>query len=478
MQLEFFGAAGEVTGSCHILRVNGRQILLDCGMIQGSKKQESRNRDPFPFNASGIDAVVLSHAHVDHSGRLPLLVKRGYKGPIYTHNATQDLCGILLEDSASLAERDAEWTNRKRQEKGKYTERPPAEPLYTVKEARQVIANLKGSRYNEKREILPGVKIRFQDAGHIIGSSSVEIWLTEEVDGKSLTRKIVFSGDLGQYDTPILNDPAIIEDADLVLMESTYGGRRHRERSLTHTEIGDIIREAEHGNGNILIPAFAIGRSQEVLYALGTNYQEWGMDRWHIFLDSPMAIKASQVYWDYPHLYDDEATKFRRSIHEMPRIDNLHLTSSTKESMVINRIKSGAIVLAGSGMCNGGRIRHHLRNNLHRPECHVIMVGYQAPGSLGRRIVDGEEEVRISGRWIEVKAQIHTVGGLSAHGDENDLIRWFRSFKNRPPVWLVHGEPRSARALEQKLQNEAGTKATVAMPGDIINLRELKSSRD
>ncbi len=469
MELEFFGAAGEVTGSCHIVRINGKQFLLDCGMIQGRKKDEARNRDPFPFDPGEIDAVVLSHAHIDHSGRLPLLVKRGFKGPIYTHNATKDLCGIMLEDSASLAQRDAKWANRRRLKKGEGADQPPIEPLYLVKDARRVLKSLKGSRYNEKVDILPGVTIRFQDAGHIIGSTSVEVWLEEA----GIKRKLVFSGDLGQYDTPILNDPAVIEEADLVLMESTYGGRKHRDRSLTHDEMGEIISDAEHGKGNILIPAFAIGRSQEVLYMLGKNYQTWGMDRWQVFLDSPMAIKASTVYWDYPHLYDDEATKFRRTIHEMPPLKNLHLTRTAKESMVINRIKSGGIIIAGSGMCNGGRIRHHLKHNLARKECHVIIVGYQAPGTMGRRLVDGDEQVRINGEWIEVNATINTVGGLSAHGDENDLVRWFRSFKNKPPVWLVHGEDKAARALEQKLQNEAGTKATVAQTGDRIDLARL-----
>ncbi len=442
------------------------QFLLDCGMIQGSRKDEARNHDPFPFEPSEIDAVVLSHAHIDHSGRLPLLLKRGFRGPIHTHNATKDLLAILLEDSASLAERDAEYANRKRKNK------PPIEPLYTVKDARQVLGHLNGYRYRKKIEILPGVSIQFQDAGHIMGSTSVEVWLEE----KGVQRKLVFSGDLGQYETPILHDPAVIEEADLVLMESTYGGRRHRERNLTYAEMGEIISEADHDKGNILIPAFAIGRSQEVLYTLGRYYEPWRMDRWHVFLDSPMAIEASKVYWDYPHLYDDEATKFRKSVHEMPTLHNLHLTSSTAESMVINKVRSGAIVIAGSGMCTGGRIRHHLRHNIERKECHIIIVGYQAPHTLGRRLVDGEPEVKIKGQWLQVNAKVHTIGGLSAHGDENDLVRWFKGFKNKPPVWLVHGETKAARALEQKLQNEAGTKATVAEKGDKIDLAAISSS--
>jgi len=260
-----------------------------------------------------------------------------------------------------------------------------------------------------------------------------------------------------------------------VLMESTYGGRRHRERNLTYEELGEIISEADHDRGNVLIPAFAIGRSQEVLYTFGKNYEQWRMDRWHVFLDSPMAIEASKVYWDYPHLYDDEATKFRKSVHEMPTLHNLHLTSSTEESMVINKVRSGAIIIAGSGMCTGGRIRHHLKHNIERKECHVIIVGYQAPHTLGRRLVDREREVKIKGKWLQVNAKIHTVGGLSAHGDENDLVRWFKSFKSKPPVWLVHGEAKAARALEQKLQNEAGTRATVAERGETIDLATLSS---
>jgi metallo-beta-lactamase family protein len=461
MQLEFFGAAGEVTGSCHVIRAAGKQILLDCGMIQGRKKDEARNSDPFPFNANEIDAVVLSHAHIDHSGRLPLLVKRGFNGPVYAQNATVDLCRILLLDSASLGERDADRKNRQRKQEGK----PLVEPLYSRKDARAATRNMTGMQYRETREILPGIVIRFQDAGHIIGSTSVEVWLCEN----DQTRKLVFSGDLGQYDTPILQNPAIIEEANVVLMESTYGGRKHRDRQRTYDEMGEIISEAS-GRGNILIPAFAVGRSQEVLYAFGQNYAQWGLDDWHVFLDSPMAIEASEIYWDYPHLYDDEATKFRKEIHDMPRLKNLHLTRSAAESKVINKLKNGAIVLAGSGMCNGGRILHHLKNNIHRPECQVIILGYQAYGSLGRRLVDGVDEVRIWGDTVEVNARIHTLGGLSAHGDEDELVQWFSSFKNRPSLYLVHGEIQAGEALISRFKREGFLGATLAQQGMILDL--------
>jgi len=465
MELEFFGAAGEVTGSCHIVRIGNHQILLDCGMIQGSRKDEARNRDAFPFDPKQIDAVVLSHGHIDHSGRLPLLVKRGFSGPIYTQNATKDLCPILLEDSARLGENDAKYENRRRARKGL----EPIEPLYSHNDARDALKGLIGLPYREKKEILPGVTICFRDAGHIIGSAIVEVWLKED----GVEKKIVFSGDLGQRDAPILHDPAEIEEADLVLMESTYGNRLHRDQQLTIDEIGEVIKEARHDRGNILIPAFAIGRSQNVLYMFGKHFDEWDLGRWHVFLDSPMAIKASKVYWDYPHLYDEEATKLRRKTNEMPGLSNLHLTQATEESMAINRIKSGAIVLAGSGMCNGGRIVHHLKHNVWRKECHVMIVGYQAYGSTGRRLVEGERYIKIHGEAIRVAAKIHTVGGLSAHGDKGDLAQWVGSFKQKPPVYLVHGEKKSAKAFQEKLQQEMGLQATVAQTGQVINLASL-----
>ncbi len=464
MELEFFGAAGEVTGSCHILRINGHQLLLDCGLIQGGRRNEARNRDPFPFQAAELDAVVLSHAHIDHSGRLPLLVKRGFSGPIYAQNASRDLCRILLADAAHLQEMDAEHENRRRERKGL----SKVKPLYTTADADEALHLLRGEPYAKPFSPVPGVTVRYHDAGHILGSAVVEV----NLEANGVKRRLVFSGDLGQYDTPILRDPESVERADLVLMETTYGGRRHRDREHTIVEIGEVIKQAEADHGNILIPAFAVGRSQEILYQLGTHYDEWGMDRWQVYLDSPLAIEASEIYWNYPHLYDEEARELTK-IKAMPPLPNLKLSRGREESMAINKIKSGAIVIAGSGMCTGGRIVHHLKHGLWRPQCHVMFVGYQAHGSTGRRIVDGNEYAKIHGETVRVAARIHTVGGLSAHADQHDLLRWYGGFENRPPVFLVHGEVESAQAFKRVLEAEFKTTARLTEPGLKIDLTQL-----
>ncbi|MGD1983870.1 MAG: MBL fold metallo-hydrolase, partial [Chromatiaceae bacterium] len=383
-------------------------------------------------------------------------------GPVYAQNATVDLCDILLQDSAHLHEKDAEYENKWRTRK----KQSPIDPLYTVDDAQAALENLVGLRYGERREILPGVQIRFVDAGHILGSCSVEIWLDE----KGRRRKLVFSGDLGQYDTPILNDPAAIGEADHVIIESTYGNRRHRERQSTIDEIGEIIRDAAHHRGNLLIPAFSIGRTQELLYYLGKYYDDWELHRWHVFLDSPMAIRASKVYWDYPHLYDEEATKLRRQVHEMPHLRNLQLTPTPQESMAINQIESGAIIISASGMCTGGRILHHLKHNISRHGAHVMIVGYQAPGTLGRALVDGKPSVRIYGKEYPVRAQIHTVGGLSAHADVEDLRRWIGNFTTNPRVHVVHGDDAPKAAFRDLLVNKLGLRADVPASGQVLEM--------
>jgi metallo-beta-lactamase family protein len=469
MHLQFFGAAGEVTGSCHILEVGGRRILLDCGLVQGGVTHGERNRAPFPFDAAAIDAVVLSHAHIDHSGRLPLLHKRGFRGPVHATKASSDLARILLLDCAAMAEHDAEREERKRRrEDGGH----PIEPLFTTSDADAVLRSFRATPYGRPVEVVPGVEVTFRDAGHILGSASVCLKLTEG----DVERRVVFSGDLGQYDSPILRDPEAGLAGDVVLMESTYGGRLHRERDATLAEFGEILRRARRDGGNVLIPAFAVGRSQDVLYALGTHFDEWQVADWQVFLDSPMAIEASEVYWRHVELFDEEALEVRRRAGSMPAIPNLKLCRTVEESMAINRIADGAIVIAGSGMCTGGRIVHHLKHNLPRRECDVVITGFQAVGTLGRAIVEGRDEVRIHGSPVRVAARVHTLGGFSAHGDQADLLRWYSGVAGQPPVWLVHGERDSSAALRDVLVQK-GVSVNVAEPGIRLDLADLSASR-
>jgi metallo-beta-lactamase family protein len=462
MQLEFFGAAGEVTGSCHILTVGGRRLLLDCGMIQGGATADERNRAPFPFDAAQVDAVILSHAHIDHCGRLPLLRNRGFRGPVYANPACRDLVRILLADGATMAERDAERENRRRKKAGDPRQ---VEPLYTLEDAQAALQLFRTVRYGQAMEVLPGVELVFRDAGHILGSASVWLRLREG----ELERRLVFSGDVGQFDTPILRDPEAGPAADLVLMESTYGDRRHRDREATREEFGSILRAARDDGGNVLIPAFAVGRSQEILYELATHFEAWGLADWQIFLDSPMAIEATEVYWKHANLFDEEAQEWHVRARSLPPLPNLKLSRTADESMAINRITHGAIVIAGSGMCTGGRIVHHLKHNLGRPECDVVFSGFQAQGTTGRAIVDGREVVRIHGEPIKVAARIHTLGGFSAHGDQQDLLRWHEGIPGGPPVWLVHGESQAAAGLRDALHAK-GVRADIAVPGLTLDL--------
>jgi metallo-beta-lactamase family protein len=465
MQLEFFGAAGEVTGSCHILTVGGRRVLLDCGLVQGGAAPDARNRAPFPFDAAQVDAVILSHAHIDHCGRLPLLRRRGFRGPVHANPACRDLVRILLEDGAGMVERDAEREARRRRRAG---DTRPVEPLYTLEDAHAVLQQFRTVRYGEETEVLPGIGLVYRDAGHILGSASV--WLRLREDG--IERRVVFSGDVGQYDTPILCDPEAGPGADMVLLESTYGDRLHRDREATREEFGAILRQARHDGGNVLIPAFAVGRSQEILYELATHFEAWDLAGWQVFLDSPMAIEASEVYWKHSGLFDAEAQQWRARARSLPPLPNLHLCRSAEESMAINRLRHGAIVIAGSGMCTGGRIVHHLRHNLGRPECDVIFTGFQAEGTLGRAIVDGRDRVRIHGEPVAVAARVHTLGGLSAHGDQHDLLRWYAAIPGQPPVWLVHGEARAATGLCEALRAR-GARAEIAAAGVRLDLGTL-----
>ena len=384
MRIRFHGAAGQVTGSMHLVECAGKRLLLDCGLQQGSRELEAANADDFPFDPASLDAMVVSHAHIDHIGRIPLLVARGFRGPVFAQEATAELMSIMLFDSASLAEADAERGNRKRR-RGE----PELRPLYTRDDVEVAMGQVRSLRYGTRTAILTGVDVAFRDAGHILGSSIVELWADD--------RKLVFSGDLGPKGTPILRDPEPVRDADFLLMESTYGDRDHRDRAETIVELGGILERAWNDGGNVLIPAFAVGRSQELLYWFARHWDAWKLSRWLLFLDSPMANRVLKVYDRHHELFVAEARDVWRGTPNPFRLPNLRATTTAEESMAINRIERGAIVIAGSGMANGGRIVHHLRHNLGRRNTHVVFVGYQANGTLGRRLVDGAKWVRIFG---------------------------------------------------------------------------------
>lgn len=462
MNITFYGAAGEVTGSCYLVEVRGARLLLECGLIQGSAKDEQRNRADFPFDIGTIDAVLLSHAHIDHSGRVPLLVKKGYRGPVYTHRASMDLCRVMLRDAGFLNEKDAEWENRKRERKNM----PLVEPLYTKEDADTAMTRFEPIDYGQEYTLLPGIRVRLQDAGHILGSAIVELWLEEN----GVTRKVAFSGDLGHTGAPILRDPVRVAEADLVIMESTYGDRLHRGWRETFAELGEVFAEAKSAKGNILIPSFAVGRSQELLYLFEKYYADWGLDRWQIFLDSPMAIRATEIYRNYASLYDAEARAQWQTDKASSIFHKLILSHTSEESMRINTITSGAIIVAGSGMCTGGRIRHHLKHNMWRKGSHIVIVGFQARGTPGRALVDGAGHLRLWGEAIRVNAQIHTIGGLSAHADQDGLSAWYGGFKNSPQVILVHGEDSALSGLEQRLRQEFNAPVSIAQHGQQLAL--------
>jgi metallo-beta-lactamase family protein len=441
VELQFFGATGEVTGSLYVIRAGTHTVLLECGLIQGGAENEERNRDSFPVAIEEIDAVILSHAHIDHSGRIPLLFRRGYDGPVYAHHATRALCEIMLPDSGYLNEKEAERENRKRRGTGK----PFVQPLYAREDGEKCLGQFESSPYGQRITVLPGLTLCFHDAGHILGSTIVEL----EFVGEDGTSRLIFSGDLGYRDAPVMNPPATFGQADVVLMESTYGDRLHRPMDDTLSELGEVFESARANQGNIL----------DLLYLMAENFERWKLDQWDIFLDSPMGIEATDVYAKFRHLYGAEL--FKPGASE-PALPNLYETRAPEESMKINDIRSGAIIIAGSGMCSGGRILHHLKNNIWRPECHLLIIGYQAIGTLGRRIVDGAEMVKLWGDSYRVRIQVHTVGGLSAHGDQADLIAWYRTFENAPPVYLVHGEQKAQEALADKMRKELGAPVTIA----------------
>ena len=463
--LTFYGAIEGVTGSAYLLETDTATILLECGLIQGSREEEDNNYQPFSFDVTKLDAVVLSHAHLDHSGRLPKLVADGYSGPIYMTYPTSELLVIMLKDAAFLEQRDKEWENKHRRRQGK----EEIDPLYTIEDVEVTLGMCEGLRYGARTMIADGVELCYREAGHILGSAIVELFINEA--GRQ--KKLVFSGDLGNSETALLRDPDLIEEADVLLMESTYGDRDHRPMEETLDEFEEIIEQASSNGGNILIPSFAVGRTQEVIFHLGELYQAGKLNHQAIYLDSPMAIAATEVYHRYQNIFNEEdraaiLTHKSASLHTF--LPTLRYSRTTQESMALNRIESGTIIIAGSGMCNGGRIRHHFKHNIWRKSAHVIIVGYQAIGTLGRALVDGAKKIRIFGEEIAVKASIHTLGGFSAHAGQSQLLDWISGFtRKRPRVYLVHGEPEAKDRLKAIL-SQKGYETEIPGPGTSITI--------
>ncbi len=461
--LTFLGATGQVTGSCYLLETASSKVLLDCGLFQGGKQVEAQNLEDFAFIPRDIDAVVVSHAHLDHCGRLPKLVKEGFSGPVFVTSATFPLLELLLKDSAHLLLKDTEWENKRRERAGKSL----LEPLYTAEDVEALLVLRQAVAYHHDTQITPDIGLRFYEAGHIIGSSIVQLTIQTTHGPKVL----VFSGDLGNPTAPLLRDPEVISSADVLMLESTYGDRDHKPLLHTLDEFKAILKEANQSNGNVIIPAFAVGRTQDLIYWLGKLWRSGDLPQQQVYLDSPMAISASKIYAQFSSLFnldDPEFTKIA-PLGWQAWLPNLVFSETAEDSMALNRIAGGAIVIAGSGMCTGGRIRHHLKYNLWRHNAHIVIVGYQAEGTLGRMLVESKlSHLKILGSEVQLAAKIHTLGALSAHADQSQLLAWASQFKSpKPKLYLVHGERNAGRSLQTCFQR-LGWQAQLPEPGDKI----------
>ncbi|NLY09735.1 MAG: MBL fold metallo-hydrolase [Tissierellia bacterium] len=466
MDIQFLGAAQMVTGSLYLVTHGNKRFLVDCGLFQGSPSIEKLNKDPFAFDPSSLDFVILTHAHIDHSGRLPLLYKNGFKGNVYATKPTTELCRVMLVDSAFIQENDIEWENKKRQRIGQ----PMLEPLYTTEDAEGVLNLFVPHLYDQWITISDEIRFRFRDAGHMLGSSIIEIYYTEN----NSEHKIVFSGDLGMPNRPILQDPTVIESADYLVLESTYGNRTHDPLDHDVQQLIEIIRKTTQRGGSVIIPAFAVERTQELIYMLNKHYAHLDdySQKIPIYIDSPMAVEATKVFQRNSLAFDEEAKKYILDGENPFQFENLFYVKTVEESKVLNSSPFPKVIISASGMANAGRIRHHLKHNLWNNKNSVVFVGYQAEGTLGRMLVEGVKQVKLLGEVVDVNAEIYDLHGFSAHADQPGILNWIKGFEKLPQkVFIVHGEPDPANELAQVIEDRFSIKTHVPSMGEIINIK-------
>lgn len=477
MKVTFLGAAETVTGSNFLVEGAGKKFLVDCGLHQGKFEEELLNDEPFDYDVNSIDFMLLTHAHIDHSGRIPKLYKDGYRNPVYATKATCDLCSIMLPDSGHIQETENEIKNKKRKRNGQN----PIEPLYTVEDAENSIELFKEVEYDEIVELAPGISARFNDAGHMLGSSIIEIWITENNE----TKKIVFSGDIGNNDIPLLSSPTMIESADYLIMESTYGDRLHLKNDQKANMFLDIATETLENGGTVVIPSFAVGRTQEILFELNkikdSKMHDEAFKKEYetlmnakVYVDSPLATSATEVFEKNMELFKPEVQEFIKRGDNPLDFPGLAFTQSVDESKALNMSDEPCIIISASGMCDVGRIKHHLKHNIWNPKSTILFVGYQATGTLGRRIVDGEKKVKILGEEFAVKARVEYIEGYSGHADQEWLLNFVYSFTSQMPkhIFLVHGEPNAQETLKEKIESNTGIGVTIAKYGEEYELNE------
>lgn len=476
MKITFLGATKTVTGSNFLVEGAGKKFLVDCGMYQGKAEEEFENEQPFSFDVNEIDFVLLTHAHIDHSGRIPKLYKEGYRNPIITTKASCDLCSIMLPDSGHIQEMEAEWKNKKRKRKGQEA----IEPMYNAEIAEQCLEIFRPVQYNEIIEIDENIHVKFNDAGHMLGSSIIEVWIKENNEEK----KLVFTGDLGNNDIPLLSEPTLISEADYLIMESTYGGRLHIRNDEKAQEFLNIVYETIQNGGTVVIPSFAVGRTQEILYELNnlkdTSHSKEFTEKYNVlmktpvYVDSPLAISATEVFMENMELFDKETQKLIKSGDNPLEFPGLKFTRTADESKALNEQNQPSIIISASGMCEVGRIKHHLKHHIWNPNSTILFVGYQAPGTLGRKIVDGEKKVKIFGEEIAVHAKIEYIEGYSGHADQIALLEFIFGFSKKPKhIFLVHGEPEGQEILKEKILKEIEIPVTIPDYGETYDLENI-----